>query len=93
MKPVQLKMALAALGITIPRAAEISGVSKEVIDQIEAGRAVDQTKADKLRRALESAGIEFIDENGGVGVIFRGGPMGDSDAAISIDDLNSENDD
>ncbi len=84
-------MALAALGITIPQAAEMSGVSPDAIHQIEAGQQ-DQASTDKLRRALESVGVEFISENDGVGVMFRGKPLGDADAAIPVENLTSEND-
>ncbi len=86
-------MALVALGITVPQAAEMSGVSQETISQIEAGRrAPDQASVDRLRRTLEAAGIEFFNEKGRVGVICRGGPVGEGGAAIAVEDLTSEND-
>jgi transcriptional regulator with XRE-family HTH domain len=93
MNAIQLKMALGALGITGPQAAKMSGVSSETVSQIETGQPIeDQASLDNLRRALESAGIEFITENGDVGVILRGGPVGDPDAAILVENLTSEND-
>ncbi len=93
MNAVQLKMARVALGITASQAAEMSGVSQETISQIEAGqRGPDQASVDRLRRALEAAGIEFITEKGGVGVICRVGPVSEAGAAIAVEDLTSEND-
>jgi hypothetical protein len=45
-----------------------------------------------VRAALESAGVEFIDDNdGGAGVRLRKTP-GAKAASIPIEDLNAEND-
>jgi len=66
MSPLQLKLARTLLGLTVRQAAELSDVSHETIVGIEAGRASikEKTRA-KVRSALEKAGVEFIEENGG----------------------------
>ncbi|MCJ2005622.1 helix-turn-helix domain-containing protein [Methylobacterium sp. J-092] len=55
--------------------AEVSGVSSATIRRMEDGEGVPNSLADnlgKLQRTLESAGLEFIAENGGgAGVRFR----------------------
>jgi DNA-binding XRE family transcriptional regulator len=66
MKGLQLKMARVALGLSVRQAAEISDVSHETITRIEAERGdVKQSTIEKVRAALEKAGVEFIEENGG----------------------------
>lgn len=69
----QCRAARALLEWTQDRLAETASVSKKTIVDFEAGRRTpyDRTIAD-LVRALESAGIAFIGENGGgAGVRFR----------------------
>jgi transcriptional regulator with XRE-family HTH domain len=66
MNALQLKMARTALGLTVRQAAELAGCSHETVVGIEANRgSVKQSTIDKVRMALESAGVEFIAENGG----------------------------
>jgi DNA-binding LacI/PurR family transcriptional regulator len=57
----------------VRQAAEIASVSHETITRIEAGRDDVKSKTvEKVRAALESAGVEFIAENGsGAGVRLR----------------------
>jgi transcriptional regulator with XRE-family HTH domain len=72
MHAVQLKMARAALGLTIHGLAELSGVSHDTIVRIEAGQSLKASTIAKVRAALEAAGVLFIDENGeGPGVRLR----------------------
>ncbi len=73
MNGLQLKMARVALGLSVRQAAEIANVSHETITRIEAARGdVKQSTIEKVRAALESAGVEFIAENGGgLGVRLR----------------------
>ncbi len=74
MQAVQLKMARVALGLTVKGIAELSGVSHDTISRIEAGDVVKTATLEKLQRALESAGIIFVAENGeGPGVRLRKG--------------------
>ena len=62
------------LGWSQSELAERSGLSLPTVKRVESGtgpRVSDEARA-KLQRALEVAGIEFIDENGGgLGVRFR----------------------
>ena len=66
MTPVQCRAARSLLDMTqaeLARAAEV-GLST-VVDFERERRSVSQEAARALRTALEAAGIEFIDENGG----------------------------
>jgi len=66
MTPLQLKLARTALGLTVRQAAELAQVSHETIVGIEGARAsVKEKTIEKVRAALEKAGVEFIDEDGG----------------------------
>lgn len=65
MDAVQLRMARAALGLTTRQAAEVSDVSHGTITRIEAGETLKDSTVQKVRSALEAAGVEFIAENGG----------------------------
>jgi predicted transcriptional regulator len=64
----QIKAARALLGWSQGDLAERSGISEPTIARLESlegqlgGR---RDTANKIRKAIESAGIEFIDENGG----------------------------
>jgi transcriptional regulator with XRE-family HTH domain len=62
----QLRAARALLGWSQERLSEASGVSIPTIKRLEPGAGLVQTRVDtldKLRRALEAAGVEFT--NGG----------------------------
>jgi transcriptional regulator with XRE-family HTH domain len=65
MKPVQIRMARAALGLGVRELAEKAGVTANTVTRIENGSDAKQSTIDAIRAALESAGIEFIAENGG----------------------------
>lgn len=65
MLPVQCKMARAAAGLGVRELAELSKVSTDTIVRFERGELVRPRTIDALRAALETAGIEFIPENGG----------------------------
>jgi transcriptional regulator with XRE-family HTH domain len=65
MKPVQIKMARAAVGWGVRELAGKAGVTANTVTRIENGADAKQSTMDRLKQALESAGIEFIDENGG----------------------------
>lgn len=64
MDALQLKMARVALGFTVRQAAEASGVSHGTITRIEAGETLKESTIQKVRAALEAAGVIFIAENG-----------------------------
>lgn len=72
MLPVQVKMARAALGLTVRGLAEIAGVSHDTIVRLEAGSELKPRTVDAVRAALENAGVIFVDENDeGPGVRMR----------------------
>jgi transcriptional regulator with XRE-family HTH domain len=70
----QLRAARSLLGWSQSKLAQRAGVSLPTVKRVETGtgpRVSDQARA-KLQRALEAAGIAFLDENGGGrGVRFR----------------------
>lgn len=65
MQAVQCKMARVALGLTVKQLAEASGTSHDTIVRMEAGEMLKVKTVAAIRAALESAGVEFIPENGG----------------------------
>ncbi len=93
-KPVQIRMARAALSWGVRDLAEKAGITANTITRIENGSDAKQSTINLVRAALESAGVEFIAENGGgVGVRLRKiSPRGDSSASIKVEDLTAEND-
>jgi transcriptional regulator with XRE-family HTH domain len=59
-------MARAALNWTVRDLAEATGLHRNTVTNIEVGRyAGDSETLSKIRKVLEAAGVEFIDENGG----------------------------
>lgn len=72
--PAQIRAARSLLGLAQPEAARLAGVSvstlKRAEGSIQPGASIDAVAA--IRAALEAAGVEFIDENGGgAGVRLR----------------------
>ena len=65
MKPIQLRMARAAVGWGVRELAEKAGVTANTVTRIENGSDARQSTMDSLQQALETAGVVFIDENGG----------------------------
>jgi transcriptional regulator with XRE-family HTH domain len=65
MSPIQLKMARAALGWGVRDLAKKAGVTANTVTRIENGADAKQSTMDRLKHALDAAGIVFIDENGG----------------------------
>jgi predicted transcriptional regulator len=64
----QLRAARSMVGITQAELADKSGVSLPTIKRLEIGSGQLGVRLDtlqKLQRALEAAGVEFIAENGG----------------------------
>ena len=64
-QPVQLEMALAALGWGTRDLASAAKVSLDTIARFKRGERVKASTVDGMRTALEAAGVEFIPENGG----------------------------
>jgi transcriptional regulator with XRE-family HTH domain len=72
MRAIQLRMARAAVGWGVRELAEKAGVTANTVTRIENGADAKQSTIEKLQRALEAAGVEFIEENGGgAGVRLR----------------------
>jgi DNA-binding transcriptional regulator YiaG len=66
MSPSQCRGARALLDLTQPRLANAAQVGlSTVVDFERERRSVSEESVVKMQRALETAGIEFIDENGG----------------------------
>jgi DNA-binding XRE family transcriptional regulator len=62
----QVKMARAALDWTVRDLAEATGLHRNTVNNIEVGRyAGDPKTLELIKKTLEQAGVEFIDENGG----------------------------
>ena len=74
MKPVQCRMARAALGWSTLELAQKAEVGGNTVNRFEAGQDARVSSVEKMRAALEVAGVEFIPENGGgAGVRLRKG--------------------
>lgn len=72
--PAQIRMARAAVGMSVRALAELSGVADSTIHRYETNRGGMQTTTlGRLQAALESAGIVFIpaDAQGGPGVRLK----------------------
>jgi transcriptional regulator with XRE-family HTH domain len=65
LSPEQSKMARAALALSIQELAERARVSTNTIIRLERGESLKGRTLADIRRALENAGAEFIDGNGG----------------------------
>ncbi|WP_206638130.1 transcriptional regulator [Mesorhizobium sp. M7A.F.Ca.US.010.02.1.1] len=65
MNPVQCRMARAALGWGVLDLSKEAKVSTQTIVRFERGEVLKQSTVDLIRSTFESAGIEFIPENGG----------------------------
>lgn len=63
--PTQLRMARAALEWTLRETADRAGVAFTTVNRIERGHASpNRATMAAIQRALESAGIEFLDGDG-----------------------------
>ena len=65
MTPAQSRMARAALKLSVRGLAELAGASHDTVVRFERGDQLKDSTVRRLRRALEAAGVTFIDENGG----------------------------
>jgi DNA-binding XRE family transcriptional regulator len=68
----QCRMARAGLGLGVRALATLADVSTNTITRLERGEGIYPRTLSAIRTALESAGVEFIAENGGgAGVRLR----------------------
>ncbi|MBM3550854.1 MAG: helix-turn-helix transcriptional regulator [Alphaproteobacteria bacterium] len=79
MQPEQMRAARATLNWSLERLAEASGVHRNTISNFETRKYDgDPDKLAAVKRALESAGVIFIEENGeAAGVMLRRFQVGD----------------
>ncbi len=87
MQPVQIKMARAALDLSVDDLASKAGVSHVEVLRLEAGGTGETEAYDKARTVFEAAGIEWIGDDG---VRFTGST--DAEQSIPVDELTTEND-
>jgi transcriptional regulator with XRE-family HTH domain len=92
-EPAQVRAARALIGWSQSKLAEVAGVPVSTVNEFETG-APDHfanEAVDKLRAALEAAGVAFIPKNGGggIGVRLREGREAEY---IGWNDLNASND-
>jgi transcriptional regulator with XRE-family HTH domain len=86
----QARMARAALKLSVRDLGELAKVSPNTVTRVEAGLPVNHSTMAAIRTALESAGVEFIEENGGgAGVRLKKAVATD---AIEPGNLNASND-
>tara|TARA_R110002073_G_scaffold319392_1_gene493966 strand:+ start:983 stop:1204 length:222 start_codon:yes stop_codon:yes gene_type:complete len=72
MTPEQCKMARAGLGVNVRKLGEMAGISYTTVTRYENNGNAQILTINKMRMALEAAGVEFIPENGGgVGVRLK----------------------
>jgi len=65
-KPAQVRMARAALNWSLADLSKAAGVHRNTVSNFETEKfAGSQNALESIRTALESAGVEFIAENGG----------------------------
>ena len=65
LKAEQCRMARAALQLGIRELADAARVSPTTVTRLERGEGLHARTVEAIRTALEAAGVEFIEENGG----------------------------
>lgn len=65
MNAAQSRMARAATGLGVRELAKAAGVSPDTVARLERGEDLRPATVAAIRAALEAAGVEFIEENGG----------------------------
>ena len=92
-EPAQVRAARALIGWSQSKLAEMAGVAVSTINEFETGSSdhFANEPIDKLRAALEAAGVVFLpkDDGGGIGVRLREPLEGEY---IGWNDLNASND-
>jgi len=62
MKPEQMRMARAALGLGVRELAEMAGVSFTTVNRFETGKSgLQLSTAEAIRKALEAQGVQFLE--------------------------------
>ncbi|WP_339759832.1 helix-turn-helix transcriptional regulator [uncultured Sulfitobacter sp.] len=65
MNAAQCKMARAALGLGVRDLAALAEVAQATVSRLERGEELKSSTILVIRAALETAGVQFIEENGG----------------------------
>lgn len=65
MTAVQCKMARIATGLGVRELAAAAGISSNTVSRLERSEALKPDTVEAIRRALEAAGVVFIEANGG----------------------------
>lgn len=65
MEATQCRMARAALGLGVRDLAAMADVAQATVSRLERGEELKPATIAAIRAALESAGVIFIEENGG----------------------------
>lgn len=65
MDATQCRMARAALGLGVRDLASLADVAQATVSRLERGEELKAATVQIIREALEAAGVEFIEENGG----------------------------
>lgn len=78
MKPVQCRMARAALGLGVRDLAKRAGVAVDTIARLERGEALRPRTIEAIRSVFEAEGLEFLDatDESGCGVRLKVDPHG-----------------
>ena len=63
MTPIQCKMARVAVGLGVRELAEVAKVAPSTVTRFEGGGGVHVRTIDAMRAALESAGVEFTNDD------------------------------
>ncbi len=90
----QIRAARALIGCSQAKLAEKAGVPVETIEEVETSapnRLANEVAAEKIRAALEAAGVIFLPKEGGGGIGVRLHDAHDGEY-IGWNDLNASND-
>jgi transcriptional regulator with XRE-family HTH domain len=85
-------MGRAALNWSTLDLAKKAGVGGNTVNRFEAGQDARVSSVDKMRAALEAAGVEFIAENGGGAGVRLRKKAGATEEGIRPENLNASND-
>ena len=90
----QIRAARALIGCSQSKLAETAGVPAATIEAVETGapnRVANEAAVEKIRAALEAAGVVFLPKEGGGGIGVRLHDAHDGEY-IGWNDLNASND-